>query len=264
MVRLLEQPEDLLETELDEAMTAEEEAAERRNLVAPFEPVDDLKEGKGNRITKGRAMARRAWMWNGTPTVLPIAWNPEGTKQDGGRAYMRKRHCTCCNICSGFKGSCPRCIKNNCGRCAVGTDRTKVIPCYYLRKDQVPQEWQWKFYGPVDCFQRECPRKNGMGFATDEDMRMHARSTHRMEYASRQESLAAAKADETADLRKRLDDLTSLMLRNGQATPAMTVTAVADAPPGRTAAQKESDRKLGLAAKARVARAKARVAREAT
>ena len=252
MVRLLEDREVDREAEgLDAVMTEAEEASERRNLFSPPVPVDDLRDGRrGNRITKGRAMARRAWTWNGTPTVLPIAWNPEGTKQDGGRAYMSKRHCVCCNA-SGFKGTqCLRCVRSNCVGCAAGTDKTKIIPNFYLSKDKVPAEFQWKFYGSVDCFQRECPRRNGMGFATDEDMRMHARSTHRMEYASRQESLAAGKASENDDLRRRIDELTSIILKNGQAP--IQVVAQVDMPKApRTAAQREAARKLGENSKAR-------------
>ena len=221
---LLEDSEIDLEGEaLDVTMS---EASEM--LRAAPVPVDDLRDGKrGNRITKGRAVARRAWMWDGTETVLPIAWNPEGTKQDGGRSYMSKKHCLCCNA-GGFRGACLKCIRNNCVGCRAGTDKSKIIPNFYLSKEKVP--FPQKFYGAINCFQVSCPRKNGMGFKTDEDMRMHARTKHRMEYASRQEALAAIKADETTDLRRRVDELTTLLLKNGQ-QPVQATVAVSVAEP---------------------------------
>jgi hypothetical protein len=225
MVVLLKDSEVDPDTEaLDNIMTEAESDAATGSLHTTPMPVENLHDGKrGNRVTMGRAVARRAWMWDGTPTLLPIAWNPEGTQQDGGRAYMNKRHCLCCGV-SGFRGNCLKCIKSNCVGCRAGTDRTKLIRCYYLTKEAVP--FPQKFYGPIDCFQSSCVRRNGMGFQTEEDMRMHARSKHRMEYASRQETLAEAKSDETIELRKQVAHLTNLVL--GQTAQASAQNMVVD------------------------------------
>jgi hypothetical protein len=211
---------------LDATLSVAEEQEARDALRSPPRPVDDIRQGKGNRVSKGRAVARRAWMWDGTETVLPIAWNPEGTRHDGGKSYINKKHCLCCNA-GGFRGVCLRCVRSNCVGCNAGTDKTKIIPNFYLSKAQVP--FPQKFYGPVDCFLAACYRKNGMGFQTEPDMRMHARLKHRMEYASHQESLASQKADQTDALTRRVDELTSMLL-NKAGPPAPVTVGAAGAP----------------------------------
>ena len=56
---------------------------------------------------------------------------------------------------------------------------------------------------------------------TEEDMRFHARSRHRMEYQAHMETLAAQKGDEVAELRQRLD---ALMLAQTQPAKPVTVS----------------------------------------
>ena len=232
MPRLLEHFEvDQDAEELDILMTADEEAGERAKLVIP-KTAGDLSDGgkvggmtlypmqNGQRVAKGRAAARRAWMWDGTETTLLLAWNPEGTRSDRGRRYLSKRHCLCCGL-SGFRGQCPPCsgMGNNgiCERCRGSTDKSKIIPNFYLTKEEVP--FQQKFYGDVDCFIPTCSRRSGAGFKTEEDMRMHARSRHRMEYITRQEILAERKGSETDELRRRVDELTTMLIKQQNSTP---------------------------------------------
>ena len=81
----------------------------------------------------------------------------------------------------------------------------KIIPCFYLRKSQVP--FPQRFFGEIACFLPFCPRQGSKGFKTMEDMRMHARTRHRMEYQAHMETIAANKADELDVLRARLDRL---------------------------------------------------------
>ena len=246
MVTLLQEHEVDLEAEdLDVTM----EAAQ-----ALPTPVDDLRASSrraggpgGNRVTKGRAVARRAWMWDGTETTLPIAWDPEGKRHDGARAYMSKKHCLCCGA-GGFRGTvCVQCVRSNCQGCRVGTDKAKVIRNFYLKKEDVP--YPKKFYGPIDCFLGSCIRKNGLGFKSMEDMLLHARSRHRMEYASHREAEEMRKSTEADDLRRRVDELTSLLLNQRQA-PEPTKKE-------RTPAQKEAATRLGATSKARWAARKA-------
>lgn len=221
MVKLLEASEIDLETEaIDQIMTDAEEKAELATFVPP-QNVGDLSDGgrvgratlyptqNGKPVSRGRANARQAWMWDGTPSVLALAWNPEGTRHDGGRAYLTKRHCLCCGA-SGFRGDCKKCIDKNCAECNLGRDRKKNIRCFYLRKEEVP--FQQKFYGNVDCFLPLCVRRGGQGFKTEADMRMHARFRHRFEYAAHQEVLAAQKATETDDLKQQVAELRGLLL----------------------------------------------------
>lgn len=253
---LLEDSQVDLEAEALDAVMSDTEVSEATSrLHAPPRQVEDIRDGsRGNRVSRGRAVARRAWRYDGTESLLPIAWNPEGTRNDGGRSYMSKKHCLCCTT-SGFRGGvCIRCIRSNCVGCRAGTDKTKIIRLYYLSKDQVP--FPLKFHGDIDCFLPSCPRKNGMGFKTGEEMRMHAGKRHRMEYAARQEEAAAVKSDEVAELRRQLDDLKNLMLQGpqgpqwGEISPPVAQTKSG---PGRrtwTAAQR---REASLKAKARLA-----------
>lgn len=232
-------PQVLAETEIDPiadqvdaALTAEEEEAAARRFARP-ERVGDLSDGgmvggvkmtpmrDGRKQEKGRPAARRGWMWNGTESLLPLAWNPDGTIHDGARRYLLKRHCLCCHT-GGFRGQqCPNCVQSNCEQCEGSTDKTKVhrlgsgkvvqgwiIPNFYLRKEEVP--FPARFYGSVDCFLEFCIRRGERGFLTEQDMRMHARTRHRMEYLAYQDGLAAARSDEIESLRRRLDAFTSV------------------------------------------------------
>ena len=168
-----------------------------------------VRSAKDKKIKKGRANARRAWMWNGTETVLPLMWDTDGKTHDEAKRYLLKRYCRCCKF-AGFKGRyCPKCVDTGCSICKGSSDPKQVIPCFYLRKDDVPEPS--RFYGSIDCFLPQCARTGGRGFLTQEDMRMHARSRHRAEYAAHLEVQAASRTDEVADLRKRLDDLMARM-----------------------------------------------------
>ena len=124
---------------------------------------------------------------------------------------------------------CPNCVKNGCIQCGGSTDRTKVhalpngsvihgwiVPNFYLRKEDVP--FPTRFYGPINCFLDFCARRGGQGFLTEQDMRVHARSRHRMEYAAHMETLAAARTDEMESMRKRLDALTSSLMSRPNGT----------------------------------------------
>ena len=224
---------DLEEEAVDLVMTAAEEASALASFKTPA-VAGDLSDGgqfgrahiyptkDGVKQMRGRAAARRAWMWDGTETVLPLAWDPEGKHHDGARKYLRKKHCLCCHE-AGFTGECRRCVRSNCERCAGGTDKSKIIPNFYLSKDKVP--FPQKFYGPVDCFLPMCVRRNGAGFKSDAEMRMHARGVHREEYASYTESEQARKVGDTEALSRRVDELTSMLLRQGMQPPPVAVPA---------------------------------------
>lgn len=217
MPRILEETEiDPIADELDATMTAAEEQAALSSFAVP-DNVPDLTDGgrvgrvkvtpmqNGQKREKGRAAARRAWTWNGSETLLPLAWNPEGTQHDGARRYLLKRHCTCCGF-SGFRGvQCPVCVNNNCIVCRGSTVKGKVIPANYLRKEDVP--FPARFYGNIDCFLASCPRRGGRGFMTAQDMVMHARSRHRMEYQAHQDTIAATRVDDLETLRQQIAEL---------------------------------------------------------
>lgn len=185
----------------------------------------------GMRVEKGRPAGRRAWMWNGTETTLTLAWNPDGTQHDGGRRYLMKKHCLCCNY-SGFRTpQCPVCVKNNCFTCRGSTSRKAqkdmrgkefqgyIIPLNYLREEDVP--FPVNMYGDVDCMfaymngQPACPRREGKGFKSEGDMLLHASMRHRQEYRIQQDVMARQKTSETDELRRRLDALTNLLLQQG-------------------------------------------------
>jgi len=159
----------------------------------------------GEPLEKGRPAARRAWSWNGTESLLPLAYNPQGTRDDGAIPYLLKKHCLCCNG-GGFKGTrCPACLKNRCAQCNGSSDPSKIIRNFYLNKDDVP--FPERFYGPIDCFLSLCIRRGGRGFKTEEDMRLHATTCHKMEYRAHLESQAAAREDELSLLRKQVAGL---------------------------------------------------------
>ena len=248
MPRLLEADEvDVASDTTDAMMTAAEEQEARERFAAPQNPVGDLSDGgrvggvqvrpmsNGKPTPKGRASARRAWNWQGSESYLPLAWNPEGTRHDGARRYMDKRFCLCCKQ-GGFRFTpgraqiCPNCAKNNCVTCNSGTDTTKVhqlpngttvrgwiIRCFYLRKEDVP--FPARFYGTIDCFLEGCIRSNGRGFRTEADMRLHARSRHRLEYQGWLESQAATRNDEVDSLRRQMDALMTAQLTQAAPRP---------------------------------------------
>lgn len=230
MVKLLKASEiDPANEAVDVQLSQAEEEAAARKQFAPTGTPGDLADGgmvNGVRLTpfqdgspqgQGRPVARLAWMWNGTQSLLPLAYDPSGKTHDGGRKYLLKRACLCCNA-AGFRGvTCPNCVKSHCTRCGGRPDAKKVISCFYLRKEDVP--YPAKFYGSIPCFLAFCVRRDDRGFKTEEEMRMHARSRHRMEYQAHQETLTALRNDEVATLRSRLDAMTVAMT-NGAAGAA--------------------------------------------
>jgi hypothetical protein len=149
--------------------------------------------------SKGRANAIRAWMWNGSESLLPLGWDPSGKIHDGARKYWLKRHCLCCHT-GGFQGTqCPNCVKSRCPGCNGSTVKGKIIPNFYIRKEDVP--FPDRFYGEVNCFLPYCPRRGSMGFTNNQEMRMHAETIHTLEYKAHLDELAANKADELDLLR---------------------------------------------------------------
>ena len=237
-VLLEESAVDLEQEQVDAVLTAAEEA----EALAAFPPlrqdqqVQDLSHGgmmngvrvtpmsAGKKLQRGRPSARQAWMWNGSESLLTLAWNPEGTRHDGGRHYLLKRHCLCCGA-SGFTGArCTSCAKNSCTQCASGMDRSKthtfdngktvqgwVIPVFYLRKEDVPI--QARFYGSINCFLESCPRRGGRGFLTEPDMRLHARNRHTTEYQAHMESAAASRTDQMDAMQQQLNALLAERIR---------------------------------------------------
>ena len=288
MPKLLEEG-NAVEEQIDADMTAAEEASAFTRLAERPGSSPDLSDGGmvgaarltpfvgGRPSQTGRANARRAWTWQGSETVLPLAWNPDGTVHDGARAYLQKRACICCRK-AGFKAKagqapiCPDCSRNNCPRCKAGTDRSTVnklqngktvkgfiVPCFYLKKDDVP--FQEKFYGDIPCMIHGCIRVGSMGFKTETDMRMHARSRHRVEYQVAIETASASKTDEVAELRAMVN---ALLLKSAGAIQAPAIQAPA---PERIMAPAElraaKDRERAKAYREKRAR-EARQAQEAT
>ncbi len=249
MVKLLEASEvDSMNEEVDATLTDAEETS-ARGRVARGDSAEDLADGgmvggaritpmrEGKKVGKGRANARLGWMWNGSETTLPLGWNPDGTMHNGARPYLLKRHCTCCNQ-SGFRGTqCPNCVKNQCTRCGSSTDKKKIIPNFYLKKENVP--YPTKFYGIINCFLSTCIRRDDRGFRTQEEMRMHARSRHGMEYQAFMETQAAEKADEVTILRQRLD---AMML--AQAQPSEKVSEPQQTPAQQRAAHARAAKRV--------------------
>ena len=218
MVKLLQATQkDLEQDATDTILTAAEEAMARSKFASTGTP-GDLSDGgvvNGVRITpmiggrptsSGRPAAREAWKCDGSWTVLTLAWNPDGTRHDGARPYLLKNHCECCNA-AGFRArQCPACVKSNCTRCRGGTAPGKLHRNFYLRREDVPHPVN--VYGDVACFLPECIRRGVIGFKTQEEMRFHARSRHKMQYQAHMETLAEAKTSELTSLRERLDALT--------------------------------------------------------
>lgn len=269
MVKLLEANEVDTENEAVDAVLTEAEEGIARRKFARTEQPGDLSDGgmvngamlrpmqadgrlaERGKATQGRPAARRAWMWDGTETVLPLAYQPDGKSHDGARRYLLKRHCLCCNY-GGFRGvQCPNCVKNQCNRCGASTVRAKIIPCFYLRQEDVP--YPAKFYGSIPCFLSFCIRQGDRGFKTQEEMRMHARSRHRMEYQAYMETLAATRVDEITALRAQVD---ALMRGQMQTQPVATVATKAALRAARAPGKKwspERRKAASIAAKKRIA-----------
>ena len=93
-----------------------------------------------------------------------------------------------------------------------------IIPCFYLAKEQVP--FPARFFGNVDCFLSFCVRRGEWGFLTEQDMRVHARSRHRLEYQAYIESQESAKVDEVTTLRQQVASLMAERRENGGSGPS--------------------------------------------
>lgn len=177
------------------------------------------RNSNGNMVSNGRPNARSAWTWDGTPTTLPLGWNPEGTQHNGARPHLAKKHCHCCGF-NGFRitsktPGCPMCTRNNCRNCQGGRDRSKIIPCFYLRQDRVPYPREKDT--SVDCFLFSCVRRGGNGFKDEADMRLHGRTKHRQEYQSYLESQRSTEAREVDQLRQQVAVLTTAVLSQAAA-----------------------------------------------
>lgn len=262
---------DTANEEVDLQMTrAEEEATQRAfSPISHSQQVQDLSDGgmvngmrvtpmrDGRKITKGRAAVRRAWMWNGTESMLPLGWNPEGTRHDGARPYLLKRHCLCCHV-AGFRGpQCPACVKNNCLKCASSTDtwteqvamngrviRGYIIANFYLSKEQVP--FPTNFYGSIDCFLPMCQRRGSLGFLTEDAMRIHAGFKHRFEYRAHLEAEQSSRTSEIDTLKQQIN---ALMLERVQEKAPVLAGGAPDAPmyvsaKRRSAKQLAADRRM--------------------
>ncbi len=217
MVKLLKNTDiDPIGDSVDASLTKAELAEEMRRFDTGGTP-GDLSDGgmvggarltpmaNGRKLDEGRPAARRAWTWNGTETVLPLAWDPSGKIHDGARRYLLKRFCTCCHK-AGFRGpQCDQCVKTRCERCNGSRTAGKVIPAFYLNKEDVP--YPERFYGSIPCFLPMCPRSGDRGFKTEEEMRMHARSRHRLEYGAYLETQTSRRQDEVETLKRRIDEL---------------------------------------------------------
>ena len=181
--------------------------------VTPINADGHVVRGREARTNpqQGRPSARRAWMWNGTETLLPLAYEPSGKRHDRAMHYLRKKHCLCCNVGGFFGTQCPNCVKSDCLTCRSSSDKAKVISSFYLNKEKVP--FPAKFYGNINCFLVTCPRKEGMGFLSEQEMRIHARTRHRMEYQAFQDFQTASRPDELAELRRKVDELLAAQAR---------------------------------------------------
>lgn len=195
----------------------------------------------------GRPTVRQVWMWNGTPSTIPLAYEPSGKSHDGGRRYLLKRHCTVCNF-GGFKGAaCPACRKE-------GREYSPSVPLYYLKRSLVPE--QQRFFGEVDCIVPTCVRRGRYGFLDDAQMRQHAMGKHRQEYRAYQDSQQNSQASEIAAMRAQIQALTTAALSR-QAAPAPTAAVTATPPVGakreQTPAQKAYNERLKAEKVARLA-----------
>ena len=190
----------------------------------------------GTPLERGRPVGRRAWDVFGTESVLALKWNPDGDVHDGARSYLQKRHCTCCHF-GGFRlgpklRGCPQCIKNNCARCVGGTVRANIIPQFYLRETDVP--FPVKRYGSVDCFLPLCPRREGVGFKTQEEMILHARAKHRGEWEAHLQVAALGRVEEVTSMREELAFMRRRMEQLQAPQPQAVAVAEQPAPRGMT------------------------------
>jgi hypothetical protein len=232
---------DSISNEVDDAIMTATEVAMAEASVATMpssQQAGDLSDGgtvggvtlspmvNGKKVEEGRPAARQAWMWNGTATLLPLTWNTDGTMHDGARKYLLKRHCLCCKT-GGFRAAqCPNCVKSRCHLCHASTKPKTVIACFYLTKDAVP--FPTRFYGDIDCFLKECARRGeGAGFLTEQDMRFHARSRHKLEYEAFQEAQESVKGNEMADLKAQINAMMLVQAQNGSA-PAPEIVVESD------------------------------------
>lgn len=146
----------------------------------------------------GRPTVRQVWMWNGTPSTIPLAYESTGKRHDGGRRYLLKRHCTVC-LYTGFLGPiCPQCKKD-------GRELAPPIAAFYLKKSQVPKPAT--YFGNVDCFVPTCIRRGQYGFLDEMRMREHAMSKHSREYRAFQDSQQASSVKEIEMLREQVHSL---------------------------------------------------------
>lgn len=167
----------------------------------------------------GRPAGWRAFMWNGSETTIVLAWDIHGKTHDGGRRYLSKKHCLCCDF-SGFREHCTRCRKDTCTRCRSGNDRKQVIPAMYLREADVPFPQQ--VYGEIDCFLPSCTRRGDRGFRDLEEMHMHATGRHTAQFQAYRQVLESQETSQVAILQQQVAALTTAMLTskaNGD-TPA--------------------------------------------
>ena len=258
------QPSDIDEAAEQEDMmlTAAEEEYEATRYT-PTENPQDLSNGgtvngirvrpsKDSNITIGRANARQSWMWDGTESLLPLSWDSDGKIHNGAKYHFEKRHCVCCKF-SGFRGRhCPRCIASGCAYCNGSSDPKKIIPNFYPKPELVP--FPVKFYGSIDCFLPFCERRGDKGFKTEEDMRMHARTRHRMEYQTHLEVQTANKGDEMDILRNELAEMRRVFM--GQANIA------AAEPPKQAQSDRAKAARVANIAKAQAAKKAKKEAQE--
>ena len=210
MPRLLdERTMDPIQMEVDQAISAADEADDHVGDLSDGGSIGGVTitpmDGSGRKLKEGRPTTRLGWMWNGTPSEMPLAWNPDGTRHDGARHYLLKRHCTCCKIGGFLARQCPACVQSRCMTCRSGTDRSKVIPNFYLTESDVPFPEQ--FYGSINCFLEFCPRRDAKGFKSDTDMRLHAQSRHKKEYQAHLQSQLAGRPDEMMELVYQMKEL---------------------------------------------------------
>jgi hypothetical protein len=119
--------------------------------------------------------------WNGSPSEIPIAYQPGGTNPSISR-YLRKKHCNSCGANGFITPFCPTCTSSD------------VIQYFYRDFASVPNKINW--YGEVPCLcsqfgemTGECPRDGRIlkdeftGFLSNQQMLMHATSKHPREYS---------------------------------------------------------------------------------
>lgn len=212
------------------------ELADENLQIDPDQFIGDLSNGgsvngvvltpmrDGKAVMTARANAIRAWRWDGAESTLPLGWNTRGTKHNGARPYFLKRLCLCCRAGGFVKARCPVCVRSSCTRCQGGTKQGQLIPVYYAREEDVP--YPTKFYGEIPCFLETCSRQGTMGFKSEQGMRMHGRSRHRVEYQVWQEVKAASRSDELETMRQQIAALMAAQVQ-GAAAPSQPIAVAA-------------------------------------